>query len=561
MKKDMDHLRKFDVPEVGNVRRKDDRDKLIEQKEKILRTYRIECKKNFKLFMRGLTIDSQSGPRVFENCIAPFQRETFDEIAPALQALRVGDMPYLRRFWIERTKKASKDADLAVIVLWIIGFPVRPIYVQVGAGNKTQAAIVKQRIVHLLHYNKWLNEFIEVVQWEVRSKKKLEDGSPMALLHIMSSDISGAHGGTPDLLIINELSHVDRWEFVENLMDNADGVSQGIVIIATNAGYKGTPAEVWRNNALTNKAEWGCHILSQPAPWHTKETVKDAERRNSKSRFKRLWWGIWASGKGDAIEEGDLDSAFVLAGEITQVEPGYIYLLGLDLGISHDHSGLAAAGVNPALREIKLAYIEAWEPLPDTGKVDLIAVKEKCLVVAKWLRPFAFFYDPHQAELMSQELAQAGVPMKEMSFSNHANCTMMATCLLNALKDKILKLFDNAEGRLRRDLGKFNIVEKKYGYHLESTRDQFGHADVGTALAILLPGAIELLGGFFAGIGADETIVSVDEDDLTEEEFDNLPDEFKDLIIDEESIQVHQRVKGRSKHSFGVDGDPFADID
>ena len=67
------------------------------------------------LFVRGLKIASQTGPAVFENCMAGFQRDTFIEMAPSLEALRVGEKPKMQRFWIERTKKASKDADLAVV--------------------------------------------------------------------------------------------------------------------------------------------------------------------------------------------------------------------------------------------------------------------------------------------------------------------------------------------------------------------------------------------------------------------------------------------------------------
>ena len=66
------------------------------------------------------------------------------------------ERPKMQRFWIERTKKASKDADLAVIMMWLVAFPVRPLYMQVGAADRVQAGIVKDRMSHLLHHNPWL---------------------------------------------------------------------------------------------------------------------------------------------------------------------------------------------------------------------------------------------------------------------------------------------------------------------------------------------------------------------------------------------------------------------
>ncbi len=49
---------------------------------------------------------------------------------------------------------------------------------------------------------------------------------------------------TNDVLILNELSHVQREEFASNLLDNADKMPCGVVVIAGNTGFRGTFA--WR---------------------------------------------------------------------------------------------------------------------------------------------------------------------------------------------------------------------------------------------------------------------------------------------------------------------------
>ncbi len=546
------------------VRKRTARIELLEEADRIEAAYRAQSEKSFMVFARGLTIASQTGPKVLENCIAPFQRECFDDLAPNLHAVREGSMPEMRRFWIERTKKASKDADLAVVMMWLLCFPRRPLYMQVGAANREQGAIVKERMTHLLHWNPWLNDHINIVQWEARSRKTMSDGSPMAKMNIMSSDIAGAHGGTPDVLIINELSHVARWEFVENLMDNADGVAQGLVLVATNAGVKGSKAEVWRNNALTSD-DWSTHILAEPAPWHSPKTIADAERRNPPSRFRRLWKGLWTSGKGDALSEEDIDRCFVdengkerVPGPLNGPEPGWFYIGGLDLGISHDHSALVILGVNVNERLIKVAWMKSWAPVERKDKkkpeVDLISVKDTCKSMCRVFRCSSLFYDPHQAKLMSQELIRDGIMAREMSFGSPGNLTRMAETLLQVIETHRLACYDDKDGLLRRDFGKINIVEKNYGYKIEAVSDEYGHADIGAALVIALPAAVDMLNGNNMWCDEDDLYVP-EEDELSDEEIELLPSSLKSIVEVEHELKEERLVKTRS-----INRDPFEDI-
>lgn len=504
---------------------------VLDQEDKIEYAYRTRSSSDFMTFVRGLKIDSQFGPQVFERCIAPFQRDCFEDLAPNLHALREGKKPKDRRWWIERTKKASKDADLAIVCLWLVAFPHRPFYAQIGAANKEQASIIKERMANLLHWNPWLNEHVEIVQWEVRSKHRMTGGQPLAHIHIMSSDIAGAHGGTPDLLIINELSHVTKWEFVENLMDNAEGVAQGMVIIATNAGFKGTKAEVWRNNAISSDS-WKVHCWAKPAPWHSLEAIRDAKARNPHSRFRRLWWGIWASGKGDALSEEDIERCFTFNEPILLPEPGWLYVGGLDLGVSHDHSGLVSLGINERLQKLKLVQWRAWVPGVNS-EVDLMSVEDACYQMHLTYGFQFLFYDPDQAKLMAQRLIRKGVPMKQMTFSSYSNLTAMANSLIQVVEAGKLEMYDDPDYRMRRDLGKFDLVEKSYGFRLEAVSDEFGHADVGTALVITLPFAVDCLAGS-AGLRQEDSVAIEEDEELSEKEIEELPAEMREIIDGEE---------------------------
>lgn len=490
-----------------------------------------ECEFDFYGFTRVIKIKAAQGPVRFEWVMADFQRETFQQLAKSIQQLRDGgnQNPEWQRVWIERTKKASKDADLALIVLWLILYPKRPFLIQIAADHSDQTKIVKKRIADIIQHNRWMSDYIELTEWEVRSKQKKADGkTPLAVCEFMPTNKEGAHGDTPDLMIINELTHIKDWEYVNVLKANADGVSNGMLMVVTNAGYQGTKALQWRQRADTSP-DWITFILDRPAPWHNDKFLRDARLdEKTESRYNRLWRGEWVSGKGDAISESAIERIFRLTGPSYQPEPGWWYLMGMDLGIKHDHSAVAVLGVNLQERAIKVPLWKCWKPNPLIGKVNLQEIREWVAVQSGVWRINSVVYDPAQAELMAQDLERK-VPMREMAFSG-GNCNLMAETLIQVLENNRLVCYDDAEGTLRRDFGKLNIEERRYGFKLEATSDEFGHADVATAIIIALPAAVQYLNQYMSLQPNDQLYNCTEQVELTKQEIDTTPDELREIL-------------------------------
>ncbi len=498
--------------------------------------YLSRAEEDFYTFARGLVIPVQGGePRMFDDCMADFQRRCFRELSASLRCLREGWEPPRQRFWLERTKGTAKDSDIAVCLAWLLAFPRRPLYIQVGAADKDQAAIVRRRMEDLIYWNPWLVGMFDLRQYHACS-------TPLGVvkLDILAADVHGSHGETPDLLVVNELSHVQRWEFIENLLDNADKVVRGVVVIATNAGCKGTRTWKMRESALAKPDRWTVRIWDRPAPWISAEFLEDAKQRNQQSRYLRLWWGRWSSGKGDALSEDDIDRCLgAHPGPAEGPEDGWLYVHGLDLGISHDHAGFVTVGVHVGQQRLRLASFRRWRPDPRTGKVDLIAVRETVFAECRRWRSWEVDCDPTEAQLMAQELRRQGVIVREVPFTP-SNLTAMASALVQAISGKqigegegfslasTLEAYDDEEGWLRRDLGKLSVVErvagKGFGYKLEAVSDEDGHADVAVALAICLPRAIAVLAGR-GGLRPDEELVSAGEDVQDED----MPAELREL--------------------------------
>ena len=500
----------------------------LEQEEQaLLQAYISKCPHSFRTFYRGLVIASMRGPKIFQNCIESFQRQMFEELTTSIEQLRDGKMPDHPRVWMERTKKASKDADLAIIIAWLAAFPVRPFYIQVGAGNREQANIVRERISHLMHHNPWLNNYIELVNGQIRSVKKMHDGNPMCRGDVLAADAEGSHGGTPDLMLINELTHIVKFGFAETMMDNADGVVQGMAIVATNAGFKGTKQEVWRNNAMTSE-RWKVYVLDKPAPWHTAEMIEDAKKRNVWSRFLRLWRGRWVSGKGDAVQEEKIEKCFTMDGPDLKPLDGYDYVIGVDLSVKKDYSAISVTGVSFQQRRVRVAYWRKWIPDPATKEINLIEICEEVYKLARIFRVFRVLCDPYQAAIMMQILRRKGVICVEMSFSVPKNLVEMGTAFVQLVEGEQLDIYDDDDTTVRRDFGKFNIVEKNYGQRLEAVSDEHGHADVGTAIVITLPFCMDALKGLQNYEVPDE-MISGDAPELSEDEVEEMPAELREI--------------------------------
>jgi phage terminase large subunit-like protein len=108
-------------------------------------------------------------------------------------------------------------------------------------------------------------------------------------------------------------------------------------------------------------------------------------------------------------------------------------------------------------------------------------------------------YDPYQAALLAQRLELQLVKMQEVTFTGN-NLNMMASTLLDVFRSRRLTLYDHPQ--LITDLGRLSIEEKSYGHRLSATRDESGHADLATALAIALPLAIGDMGKHPVRVGA-----------------------------------------------------------
>ena len=433
-----------------------------------------------------LTVPAATGQARFGDIMAAHQREWLQALAPALVAVAKGEKPPIGKFFLEGTKGSGKDFLLALCVLWLLAFTKRPLHCQIGAADQDQADELRKSAKAVLRLNRWLAKRpIYVRNWRIECPKTEGEAE------IIAADVAGSHGARPDVLILNELHAITKWEFAENMLDNASKVPQGLVAIATNAGFTGSDAFRWREMARLSP-RWSFHQFDQPAPWLDAEEIEEARLRNSAERFARLFFGQWSSGSGDCLDPEDIKAAIRFEGPLTGRDADFRqwqFVGGLDLGIKHDHSAFVVLGVKSGEERIRLAWVQNWKP-PRGGQVDLAGVERHIVEINQRMHLRMLRYDPHQCQGTAQRLRRMGIMTEEVTFVG-SNLDLMATTLMETFRSQLIDLYDHKQ--LIRDLGRLTIEEKPYGQKLTAISDADGHADTATALAIALPYAVRLL--------------------------------------------------------------------
>lgn len=439
-------------------------------------------------FFAGTMVPSAHGAVQFGEIMADFQREWFLQITPSLIALARGERPPCNRYFVERTKGGSKDSDVSMTLVWLAMFSPRALTIQLGASDRDQADEPRKIIKDLIRLNPWIASRLDVQNWRVNCD------ATGSTIDILAADATGSHGSRPEVVFLNELSHIkdEKEEFALTLLDNASKRSSGgLVIIATNAGRLDSWQHRLREMARTSD-RWHFSSLARPAPWLPQVEIDEARKRNPESRYQRLYWGKWSlSGEGDCLAPEDIQWAMSqLPGPLPCFNDWHSPFAGAcDIGISHDRSAIVVVGQDPSLERVRIVHTKSWTPRDFAGgRVLIEEVKRDLIEIARRFQLSALFIDPWQASLLIEQLRAEGVNAIPMPFTP-AYGSIMAKTLLESFRERRVLGFPCPE--LASDLGAMSLIEKPggAGFKIVAPRNSRGHCDLGFALSMILPAA------------------------------------------------------------------------
>lgn len=476
------------------------------------------------LFQRDLYIPTGTGSRKFGDVMAPFQKERFKIINPSLLAVARHESPPIPRLWDERTKGSSKDTDHAANLLWLLAFCRRPLRIQVGAYDAQQAGEVRLIVKDILRIPRPLNRLLADMI-EVKADRIVNRRTD-STCEILTTDSLGSHGSRPDVVLIDELTHQRSAEFAETLMDNADKMPASLVIIATNSGFDPSWQLEWKKT-FAGSPRWRVLEYRDTPPWITRESLREAERRNSRNRFLRLWRGLWVGDTEGALDDGDVENCVTQTGPMTGDEPGWLFAGGLDIGLRKHSTGFVVIGkhvghveevekpkvqrpgtINAMIdlgmidepaeeteeiyheptHRLRLAHVKVWKPKPGK-RVSLEAVKTHILNVNRRFHLSGIALDPHQGEMLAEQLQREGVPVV-LTPQTTTSLQDQATSTVEAFQQRTIDLFDHPD--MLADLKRLQVKDTGLRIRLvspELTKDDgpgTGHGDLASALSFAI---------------------------------------------------------------------------
>ena len=419
----------------------------------------------------------------FRTVWQPFQRELLEMAAPCLLAIAAGKVPPHRGLSMMGTKGSGKDSLTMKMVLWLLLFAPHAVLIEVGAGDQSQASEGLKILRQLIRLNPWIAQRLDPQTERVVCK------ATDSVCEFLAANEMTAHGSRPRMTIIAEVTHIPSEGFAQTMMDNASKDPCNFAIVQGNAGFLDSWAWQWRQMAMESE-RWLVWEYAQPAPWIAPAELEEAKRRNSLSRYRRLFEGVWSSGSdGDSFPDELIDRTNVLDGPLYRRADHTGLIAGLDLGLRHDHSSLCILAIDYQRCRLELASVENWAP-PVGGQVDIHAVRDAVLAARDHLGLRCLYYDEWQAAQMAAELRECGIHTEPV-YPSAKNKTAEATSLMTVMRNGLLELY--GDELLLRDLRQCSIIDKGTGYQVVNPRDNYGHGDRLTALLLCLPAAIECL--------------------------------------------------------------------
>jgi len=417
------------------------------------------------------------GSAPFGQIAAPHQRALID----------AADDP--RYLWLVLLchRAAAKSTTAMLIALGRLLLSNLPIRVVIVSSDADAGKVLIQVGRMLVALNPTLAREFKVGQWKIVRE------SSGGEIEVMTSDAMTFYGQLPNTIIADELAHwlpsgEKLWTAIASTLPKRRDLE---LIVLSNCGW----LDSWQFPVFDElRATPWCwyHHMQELAPWIDEQQVEAQRRLLPESDFRRLWVPCeWVPGVAGGLDRGDIESAVTLDGPTEWKLPNFGFVMGLDVGLSRDHSSLAVLAVDYARGRVRLADIFDWRPPPGGGKVSFADIKRTIDEMRTRFCSPALFYDPWQAEALVEGLRAEGLHC-EPAMSSSASATERTVALVEGVADRRLDLYDStpAAELLLHDLKRCSIIDKVTGKKIESPRDEHGHGDRLTAFTLPLPTAM-----------------------------------------------------------------------
>jgi phage terminase large subunit-like protein len=446
-----------------------------------------------------LAIDTARGPRQLRDVLEDWQESDFlacdNGWRQAIGLATDPSRPTFRYSFLERPRGHSKSSDAAIMTAWALAAATSRRSGILVACDRDQGRLLRNAVASLVSVNPQLRRLLDVQQDRIVNSVT---GSEAIVL---SNDVPSSWGLLVNFSVCDEWSHAPTSGLWESIWSTLGKKENAYCQLQSNAGFSGSwQEEIYE--AIRTDPDWYFSSLDGPkASWITQRTL-DAQRRILPDVvFRRTWLNEWTSGLDAALPPELIAAAITLDGPVQR--PNELFrrlhssIVAVDVGVKRDRSAVIVLSVPHGEKSAHVTYARTWSP-PRGGEIDLQAVEDEVLRVSREYGALECRYDPHQCAHIAQRLRRRGARMVEVPFSA-GNLQSMAEATISGFQNSQFALYPHAE--LQRDLAGLTIQETpNRGYRLIAKKQADSHSDLGIALTIAAPRAIELVNA--SGVGA-----------------------------------------------------------
>lgn len=444
-----------------------------------------ESRLSLEAFLNYNVIDCVPEPKCFSEVAEDWQRERNAKLIPSVEYVAGLRKDYKgpMNHYFGYSKGHAKTECIASILNWLLVYSKRPLRAYCAAKDSEQANIISDSMRKQADLNiNWYGKKLEFL------RNKVVCADTKSHLDILSADISGLQGITPDVLICDELSAWHDAELYTSIFSGAiKRAGHCVHIILTNAGYIGSWQQKIRDTAERQHGRsWNFYeqpINTTLASWMSKEAIEENRKLLIPGEAKRLYDNQWVD---LAEEKGYLKSEDITACIVPAVPPppqGSKVYISADYGMSLDPTALSVVyydGFNANIIEL-----EAWKgTIENEIKVaDVESWIDSKIAVYKYV---TLVFDKYQMVSSIQRYENMGIEVKRYDWKAGKQNYLIAESLRTLITNRRLKFTDDAgylNGESFKDeLRQLIIKMTSFGYRFDHERN--GHDDRTVAVAM-----------------------------------------------------------------------------
>lgn len=382
--------------------------------------------------------------------------------------------------------KRSGKTLLQSVALLAASF--RPGAVSICLSNSRESAqsLAFSRVKDMLRRNRALSAHAKVTQHRI----EFDWGSRIVTVPCSQAAVTGLTIEQGGILAVDELWASPDIQVYFLLASQAE---QGKVFVTSQAsGLESHVYSLWESfdKGEADGSLW-CDYISYPSveaaaenypnPYITREFLEARQSELPANIFANYFLGVWGR-PGSLFRPDVVEQVFSPDLHSVTRSQGHTYLVGLDLGLTHDRAARVVAHWQD--EALVVDAIRLWEGADfPSGEVEISAVEDDLLAVNEAFRPVKIILDPYQLKSSRQRLDKV-LPRKleEYTFSSQsvARLSQQVFALVN---DGRLHCYVHPE--FRAELLGLVAQPRSYGWRLDHTASGYSDITISVGMAAL----------------------------------------------------------------------------